>query len=156
MQKHLCWTLSNLFSVIAYLKILLMTSMLRKNLKKQNCFCSMTLDDPKTWSHIIKYCFCLKPKLQNHLPQRTFTVKILWSQLIWLYLQQARVQSSTEALTMQVMTARWRWWLVGGKLWVSPWIFSTRAKKSASLSKMLWKISILWLKACNFHFYKNF
>ena len=129
MQKHLCWTLSNLFSVIAYLKILLMTSMLRKNLKKQKCFCSMTLDDPKTWSHIIKYWFCLRPKLQNHLPQRTFTVKILWSQLMWLYLQQARVQSSTEALTMQVMTARWRWWLVGGKTLSFAMNFLHKSKK---------------------------
>ena len=50
----------------------------------------------------------LEGETVKYLLQRTFTVKILRSQLIWLYLQQARVQSSTEAFTMQVITARQR------------------------------------------------
>ena len=103
------------------------------------------------------FCRCLKAKLWNYLPQRTITEKTIsinWCG--WLYLQQARVQSSTQALTIQVMTGRQRWWLPDGKTMSFAINFIRKSKKSAPCIRCFAKLIYFWLKACNFQFYKNF
>ena len=54
----------------------------------------------------------------------------------WLSTGLIKHRGLAEALIMQVMTGRQRWWLPDEKLWVLPLTFSTEAKTSTSLPKM--------------------
>ena len=142
MQIHLCWNLSNLFSVIVWVWSGKAHVFLLKDFRWSKYF--------TPWHDML---LLLEGETVKLPALKTFTVKILWSQLMSLYLQQVRVKWSTEALTIQVitrrqmMTARWKNYAIN---------FLHRSKKPASLSKMLCKISIFWLQTSNFHFYKNF
>ena len=115
MQIHLCWNLSNLFSVIVWVWSGKAHVFLLKDFRWSKYFIP--------WHDML---LLLEGETVKLPALKTFTVKILWSQLMPLYLQQARVKWSTEALTIQVitrrqmMTARWK---------TMPSIFSTGAKK---------------------------
>ena len=152
MQKHLCWKPLKLIFSDSVFESLANDKYAWVGSEKAKVLLLNDFRWSKDLIHWYDMLFLLEGETVTlPAPKNIYSKDIVISTSV-VILQQARVQSRTEAITMQVMTGRQRRWLPDRKTMSFTISFLQKSKKL----KIFCKMSIFWLKAYNFYFYKNF